>query len=37
MPKSEKEIWAKIPSRAKAQVSEEIDLFLKLASFQMRS
>lgn len=31
------EIWAKTPSGAKTQVSEEIDLFLKLASFQMRS
>ena len=31
------EIWAKMPSGAKTQVSEEINLFLKLASFQMRS
>lgn len=31
------EILAKIPSRTKTQVSGEIDLFLKLASFQMRS
>lgn len=31
------EILAKIPSRIKTQVSGGIDLFLKLASFQMRS
>ena len=31
------EILAKIPSRTKTQVSGGIDLFLKLASFQMRS